>query len=109
MQIKHYLLTGNGEIQEFTLDQAIHVALGRQSLPEYAGLEARYLQVVVEEPDDNNTLHVKTLGAHVRFDAHGRLSDSGELFGERSLSSFEHDTCVQLALQEQLSDAALIH
>jgi len=109
MQVKHYLLTGNGDIQEFTLDQALHVALRHCPMPEYAGLEARYLQVVVEDPDESNTLHVKTVGAHVRFDAQGRLSDAGELFGERSLSSFEHDTCVQLALQGTLDEPEAIH
>lgn len=109
MQVKHYLLTGSGEIQEFTLDQALHVTLGQRTLPELAGLEARYLQVLVEEPDESNTLHVKTVGSHVRFDDEGRLSEADRLFGERSLSRFEHDTCIQLALRDTLDDATVNH
>ncbi len=109
MQVKHFLLTGSGEIQEFSLDQALHVTLGHHPLPEYAGLEARYLQVTVGDPDESNTLSVRTAGSHVRFDEQGHLSEIGKLFGDRSLSRFEHDTCIQLALRDTLEDGAVTH
>lgn len=101
MHIKHYLLSSDGGIQEFTSEEAARVANGFRTLPQYADSRARYVQVAFDEPDDDDDIRVRTAGACLCFDAHGRLTEatSGDDC-EETLSRFEHDTCVQLALRD---------
>ncbi len=101
MQIKHYLLSSDGSIREFSSEEAARVANGFRTLPEYADTRARYVQVTFDESDDDNSIRVRTAGAFLCFDANGRLTEATS--GDESdpeLSRFEHDTCVQLALRE---------
>lgn len=110
MHIKHFLLTEDGSIREFNAEEAARIANGVNSLPEYADSSLRYVQVVVDEADEENSLHVKTAGALLRFDHDGRLSEAeGNREDEDAISRFEHDTCVQLALKDTIRQDEAIH
>ncbi len=111
MQVKHYLLTEDGNVREFNPEEAARIANGVNSLPEYADSSLRYVQVVVESADEDNNLQVKTSGALLRFDHDGRLSeaDGSEDEADDAVARFEHDTCVQLALKDTIVQDEAIH
>ena len=102
MNISHFLLTPGGEIAEVTPEQAAAVAAGEGTLPEFADARLRYLQVIVDDKtEDEDSIQVRTAGALIHLDADGRLQEAGmAMGGDNAISSFEHDTCVQLALHE---------
>lgn len=100
MAIKHYLLSKDGSIQEFSSEEAARVADGFSTLPQYADTRARYVQVLFEAPEDTSDIRVRTAGAYLQFDHQGRLTETSEHDDETTLSRFEHDTCVQLALRD---------
>lgn len=103
MAIRHFLLTHEGSIEEISEEEAVRVASGNASLPRFADKRLRYLQVAVEEPDDNGQIQVRTLGAVVGFDAEGRLHEAAMPTGEaETVSYFEHDACVQFALKDSV-------
>ena len=55
---------------------------------------------------------MRTASAVVRFDEHGRFADAEPADQQRAESaegSFEHDTCVQLAVRKRFPDAFTIH
>jgi hypothetical protein len=97
-EIRHYVLTQNGEIREFSSEEAALIAAGSNRLPEYAERRMRYLQVSWDE-DASPELKIQTAGAAIRFDSDGRLSEAVPPGDEEKLSRFEHDTCVQWALR----------
>lgn len=110
MQVRHFLLTADGAIQQIATETAAAVAAGSSALPDLAATRARYLQVVVDQTDDSNTIQVRTSGALVGFDQEGRinLTQVGK-DREHSFSSFEHDTCIQLALSGLVDSDIVIH
>lgn len=103
MTIRHFLLTHEGSIEEFSEEEAVRVATGDTSLPRFADKRVRYLQVAVEELDEGGQIQVRTLGAVIGFDAEGRLHEAGMPDGEaETVSYFEHDACVQFALKDSV-------
>ena len=97
-QTRHFLLTPEGSIREFSAEQAAHVAAGANRLPEFAGHRVRYLQVTVND-DNSRELKVQSAGACIRFDTDGRLAEAGPPQENETISGFEHDACVQWALK----------
>ncbi len=96
-QIRHFLLRADGAIELIPSERAAAVAAGVSTLPEFAAQRAHYLQVIVDEPAEDNSIQVRTAGALVGFDAEGRIN-TDEIDVSDQIGSFEHDTCVQLAL-----------
>lgn len=102
MPTRHFLLTQDGTIEEFSEEQASRVAEGMTALPRFADKRLRYVQVDIADAVDNNgELRVRTLGAVITFDDDGRMIQADGAEGEADeLSYFEHDACVQFALNE---------
>ena len=112
MQIKHYILTDDGHIAEFSTEEAFKVANRLSALPQFAGSRQRYVQVQFDAPDGSapEELKVRIAGAYVSFDGQGRLSDAdAPSENESAISSFEHETCVQLALRNALGERVTLH
>ncbi|MDN5937531.1 MAG: hypothetical protein L0H83_02590 [Salinisphaera sp.] len=101
MATKHFLLTLDGRIEEYSETQAARVATGEAPLPQYAEQRLRYVQVAFDETSQAGELHVYTMGAVVHFDADGRVSkaDAADDEDNVAVSEFEHDACVQFALR----------
>ena len=96
---RHFVITPEGGIREFSTEQAAQVATGVGRLPEFAQRRLHYLQVtVLDEPSD--LIRVQTVGACLGFDADGRLAEAGPAMDSDEISHFEHDTCVQWTLRE---------
>lgn len=104
MSTRHFLLTQDGAIEEFTEDEASAVAEGKHELPRFADERLRYVQVDFDEQaNDEGELRVRTLGAIVRFDADGRLCEADSASQDAdTLTEFEHDACVQFALRDTI-------
>ncbi|MES1925043.1 hypothetical protein [Salinisphaera sp. T31B1] len=102
MSVRHFLLTQEGSIHEFSEAEAAAVAEGERDLPEYADKRLRYVQVAFEDTvNEEGEIHVRTLGAIVSFDAQGRVREAGSADNEQDrLDAFEHDACVQYALRD---------
>ncbi len=107
MSVRHFLLSHDGCMQEFSESEAAAVAEGERDLPEYADRRLRYVQVAFEDQaNEDGEIHVRTLGAIVCFDADGRVREAGSAEDERdTLDSFEHDACVQYALRETIGQS----
>jgi len=99
-QIRHFVLTGKGDVQEFSAEQAALVASGAHCLPQFADTRIRYLQVVVDSDADRDQIRVKTAGASIAFDADGKVTKTGPTEDDGSISRFEHETVVQWALRD---------
>lgn len=107
MSVRHFLLTQDGAVEEFSDAEAAAVAEGKQDLPRFADKRLRYVQVAFDDSaNDDGEIHVRTIGAVVRFDNEGRLAESDRT-GEDSeaLSAFEHDACVQFALRDTIEQS----
>lgn len=104
MLIKHFVLTDDGRIREYSSDEAFSVVNGITSIPELADLKVRYLQVRFDERQEEDSMQVVTAGAAIRFDNEGRLCEADNLAMSTPaneappISPFEQETCVQLAL-----------
>lgn len=112
MQVRHYILSNDGRIAEFSTEQAFKVANRMCALPQFADSRQRYVQVQFEEPAEatGEQLRVRIAGAYVSFDQQGRLSDADAPdTAESAISRFEHETCVQLALREALHESVTLH
>lgn len=107
-QTRHFLLTPEGAVREFSAEQAAHVAAGANKLPEFAGHRIRYLQVTVND-DNNNSLKVQSAGACIRFDADGRLAEATPPGENEAITSFEHDACIQWALKGMPAASPTFH
>jgi hypothetical protein len=107
-ETRHFLLTQEGFVREFTGEQAALIAAGANRLPEFADLRMRYLQVTFD-PEADTEIRVQTAGASIRFDAEGRLSEAVPPDDSESINRFEHDTCVQWALREVAVLKTTIH
>jgi hypothetical protein len=99
LQIRHFVLTGDGGIREFSADQAAQIAAGSGRIPELADARVRYLQVKLDS-NGGNELKVQTSGAAIQFDAEGRLAKAGPPEEDEQFSRFEHDAVVQWTLRE---------
>ncbi|MGH8505212.1 MAG: hypothetical protein ACRETM_04520 [Stenotrophobium sp.] len=108
-QIRHFLLTQDGGIREFTVEQAALIAAGASRLPEFAERRVRYLQLTVDDESSNGELKVQTAGSCIRFDAEGRLTESTPPAENEQISRFEHDAVVQWALRNIPAVAPTFH
>jgi hypothetical protein len=108
MQIRHFVLTAEGVVREFSTEQAALIAAGSDRLPEFSGQRVRYLQVTLEDTSAHE-LKILTAGASIRFDADGRMAEAGPPGEHENISRFEHDTCVQWALKDIPATALTFH
>jgi hypothetical protein len=97
-EIRHFVLTQEGHIREFSSEEAAEIAAGANKIPEFAERRMRYLQVSWDN-ETSPELRIQTAGAAIRFDADGRLTEAVPPSDEEKISRFEHDTCVQWALR----------
>ncbi len=101
MHIKHFVLSNDGHIHEFSSERAFKVANGLDTVPELADAHVRYVQVQFEEQGNDEPMQVVTAGALVDFDSEGRIVDIGAVApGNMPITPFEQETCIQLALSE---------
>lgn len=99
-QTRHFVITPEDGIREFTAEQASLIAAGASRIPEFAGRNLRYLQLTVDDESSSGELKVQTAGASIRFDAEGRLKEAAPPDESERISSFEHDAVVQWALRK---------
>lgn len=95
---RHFILTPEGGIREFSAEQAGLVAAGAGKLPEFADRRLRYLQVTFDDGADDD-VQIQTASASIGFDHDGRLSEAGPPRDDEPITRFELDTCVQWALK----------
>lgn len=107
-ETRHFLITREGRIREFSTEQAALVAAGASRLPEFAESRVRYLQLTVDDANPGE-LRVQTAGASIQFDADGRLAAAGPPKEDEQLSRFEHDAVVQWALKNIPNVAPVFH
>lgn len=108
MQIRHFVLTSEGSIREFSTEQAALIAAGTNKLPEFADQRLRYLQITLEDAIDNE-MKIQTAGASIRFDADGRMAEAGPPSDTENISRFEHDALVQWALKDIPTATPIFH
>lgn len=109
-ETRHFVLTQEGIVREFTGEQAALIAAGSDRLPEFADRQLRYLQVTFDTESETETeIKVQTAGASIRFDGEGRLTEAVPPKDGESISRFEHDTCVQWALRSIAALRPTIH
>lgn len=108
-QIRHFVLTPDGRLREFTGEQAARIAAGAGKLPEFAQHRVRYLQLTVSN-ESGEEIKVISAGASIRFDAEGRLTEAGPIAEQdEKITHFEHDACVQWALRDLPNAAPTMH
>ena len=107
-EIRHFVLSQDGAIREFSPEEAALIAAGSNKLPEFAESRVRYLQVSWDD-EASNELKIQTAGAAIKFDADGRLAEAAPPSDEEKISRFEHDTCVQWALRNVEIAALTFH
>jgi len=99
MQTRHFVLSTDGSLREFSTEQAALIASGSDRLPEFAEQRVRYLQLTLDDAAETE-LKIQTAGACIRFDAEGRMAEAGPPADDETFSRFEHDACVQWALKD---------
>lgn len=107
MHTKHFVLTLDGGIREFTAEQAALVASGADKLPEFADRRVRYLQVTVDS--NGNELRIQTAGAAIEFDHAGKMKQAGPPSADEQITHFEHDAVVQWAIKNIPNAAPTFH
>lgn len=102
MATRHFLLTNDDHVEEFTDQQAAEVASGTGALPRFAESRVRYVRVTFDDhANEDGELKVYTMGAIVGFDAEGKVADTDtEEKVRESLTEFEQDACVEFALRD---------
>ncbi|HET8880653.1 MAG TPA: hypothetical protein VFM56_00625 [Solimonas sp.] len=108
-QIRHFILTPEGGIREFTPDQAAGIAAGDSRLPEFANRDLRYLQLTMNDNVRSGELKIQTAGARVHFDEQGRLTEAGPPVDSEPITHFEHDAVVQWVLRDVPAAAPTFH
>ncbi len=108
MHTKHFVLTLDGGIREFTPEQAAMVAAGTNALPEFADRRVRYLQITFDD-ESGTELKIQTAGASIRFDAEGTMAEASPPSDQENITRFEHDACVQWALKDIPATAVTFH
>jgi hypothetical protein len=107
-ETRHFVLTQDGAVREFTAEQASMIAAGANRLPEFAERRLRYLQVSFDA-DQETDIKVQTAGAAIQFDADGRLAEAVPPADDEKITRFEHDTCVQWALRGVTPATPTVH
>lgn len=107
-EIRHFVLTQDGKIREFSTEEAASIGTGISCVPEFADHDLHYLQVSLSEQTEGE-IRVQTAGASIHFDDKGRLSEAHPTDDNDSLSRFEHDTCVQWALRNIAINHPVFH
>lgn len=98
VHIRHFVLTPDGNVREFSAEAAASVAAGQSSVPEFAESRIRYVQVALDQ-DGGNEVRVQTGVACLQFDEDGRFTGAEAPDpGRDQLDPFEYDACVQWAL-----------
>ena len=106
--VRHFVLTTDGRIREFSPEQAAHVAAGAEKLPEFADAKVRYLQLTLEDESDAE-IRIQSAGANIRFDQDGRVAEAGPTTPEDQISGFEHDAVVQWVLRDRPAVGPTFH
>ncbi len=109
MEVRHFLLTPEGGIREFSTEQAALIASGNDRLPEFAGRDLRYLQLTLDSKADGNEISIRTSGARIHFDDSGRVAEAGPPLESEPITHFEHDAVVQWALRDVPAVAPTFH
>ncbi|WP_028079305.1 hypothetical protein [Solimonas soli] len=107
--IRHFVLTPEGGIREFTADQAALIAAGADRLPEFAGRDLRYLQLTLMDNAGSGELKIQTAGARIHFDEQGRMTEAGPPTDAEPITHFEHDAVVQWVLRDVPAAAPTFH
>ncbi len=108
MNVRHFVVTPEGRIHEFSAEQAALIAAGTDRMPEFADSRVRYLQVTVDA-GNTSEIRVQTAGASIQFDGDGKLLEAGPPSAEEVLSGFEHDAVVQWAIRDIPSAGPVFH
>lgn len=108
-QIRHFILTPEGGIREFTADQAAGIAAGASRLPEFANYDLRYLQLTMHDNVKSGELKIQTAGARVHFDGDGRMTEASPPAETEPITHFEHDAVVQWVLRDVPAAAPTFH
>lgn len=106
---RHFVLTPEDGIREFSAEQASLIAGGDSRLPEFAGRNVHYLQITLNDEVVDGELKVQTSGANIRFDDEGRLAGAEPPDEQHAISRFEHDAVVQWALKSVPTVAPTFH
>lgn len=110
LQTRHFVITPEGGIREFSTEQAALIAAGASRMPEFAGHRLRYLQLTLDdETEKEGELKVQTSGASIRFDTDGRMTEAAPPKDDEQISRFEHDAVVQWALKSVPAIAPVFH
>ncbi|HEX4895064.1 MAG TPA: hypothetical protein VFV11_01885 [Solimonas sp.] len=109
IQVRHFVLTPEGGVREFSAEKAALIAAGSARVPEYAGCDLRYVQLTVNDSSEKGEIKIQTAGARIHFDDSGRLTEAGPPDSERPITHFEHDAVVQWALREVPAVAPTFH
>lgn len=107
--VRHFILTPQDGIREFSTEQAARIAGGDGAVPEFAGQQLRYLQLTLNDEVVDGELKIQTSGARVEFDAEGRLKSAEPPSETHPISRFEHDAVVQWALKNLPAVAPTFH
>lgn len=108
-QIRHFVLTPEHGILEFSNEHAALIAAGNKNLPEFAGRDVRYLQLTLNDSAGNGELKIQSAGASIHFDAEGRLEQAGPPQNGTPITPFEHDAVVQWVLRDLPAVAPTFH
>ena len=108
IETRHFVLTHEGLLREFTAEQAASIARGHNPLPEFADRRVRYLQVSFD-PENDSEIQVRTAGAAIRFDGSGRMAEASPPGADESFTHFEQETCVQWALRGLTATEPTVH
>ena len=106
--VRHFVLTGDGRIREFSPEQAAKVAAGASRMPEFADERVRYLQLTLEDETDTE-IRIQSAGASIRFDGDGKLLEAGPATPEDQISGFEHDAVIQWVLRDRPTVGPTFH
>lgn len=110
LHTRHFVITPEGGIREFSTEQAALIAAGASRMPEFAGRSLRYLQLTLDdETEKEGELKVQTSGASIRFDTDGRMAEAAPPKEDEQISRFEHDAVVQWALKSVPAIAPVFH
>ncbi|NKF22495.1 hypothetical protein [Solimonas marina] len=107
--IRHFILTPEGGIREFSADQAASIAAGANCVPEFANRDLRYLQLTMLDNVMNGELKIQTAGARVHFDGDGRMTEASPPSDNEPITHFEHDAVVQWVLRDVPTAAPTFH
>lgn len=107
-EVKHFLITPEDGIREFSAEQAAMVAAGTRPLPELVDRMVRYLQITLDDSEIGE-IKVQTSGAFVAFDADGRVTEAHPPKDAESITGFEHDAIVQWSLRDVPTVAPTFH